>query len=176
MVGVVREELGKRDGQHRGKRDRPLRGGGLGRTDVQMGLAALHVEDALDGLADGERLRREVDVLHLERAKLTDSQPGKEREEDARRAAVHAEIEPLDEFAFLILRERGHLMWRIGLRVFYERPVEQGNDAELVGVFHRKAEHENDVVYRLHADTAFTVESAVLMEFKDVGLHVRLGD
>ena len=33
--------------------------------------------------------------------------------------------EMLDEFAFLVLRERGHLMWRIGLRVFYERPVEQ---------------------------------------------------
>ena len=53
MVGIVRNELAERDGQHRRKRDRALRGGRLGRADVQTGLSAFRVVDALDGLANG---------------------------------------------------------------------------------------------------------------------------
>lgn len=53
MVGIVRDELAERNGQHRRKRDRALRGGRLGRADVQTGLSAFRVVDALDGLANG---------------------------------------------------------------------------------------------------------------------------
>ena len=53
MVGIVRDELAERNGQHRRKRDRALRGGCLGRADVQTSLSAFRVVDALDGLADG---------------------------------------------------------------------------------------------------------------------------
>ena len=47
MVRIVRDELAKRDGQHRRKRDRALRGGRLGRADVQTRLSAFRVVDAL---------------------------------------------------------------------------------------------------------------------------------
>ena len=53
MIGIVRDELAERNGQHRRKRDRALRGGRLGRADVQTSLSAFRVVDALDGLANG---------------------------------------------------------------------------------------------------------------------------
>ena len=67
-------------------------------------------------------------------------------------------------------------MGRVRLRVFDERPVEERDDAELVGVFHRKAKHEDDVVDRLYADTSLAVEPSALMEVEDVRLNIRFGD
>ena len=105
-----------------------------------------------------------------------DAEAGEERKQNSGRTAVHDEIEPLDKLALLILRECGHLMGRVRLRVFDERPVEERDDAELVGMFHRKAKHEDDVVDRLYADTSLAVEPSALMEVEDVRLNIRFGD
>ena len=67
-------------------------------------------------------------------------------------------------------------MGRVRLWVFNERPVEERDEAELVGVFHRKTKHEDDVMDRLDADASLAVEPSALMEVEDVRLNIRLGD
>ena len=109
VVSVLRQKLGERDGQQRRNRNCALRGCGLGRADVQTGLLALCIVDALKRLANGERLRRKIDILHLESAKFPYAQAREKRKEDAGRSTVHGEVESLNEFSLLILRERRHL-------------------------------------------------------------------
>ena len=143
---------------------------------MNMRLSAFDIIDSLNGLADRERLGSKVDVLHLQSAQLADTQPRKEREQNAGCPPVHDKIQPLNEFAFLVLRESGDLMWHGGLGIFDERPVQKRDYAKLVGVFHRKTEYENDVMDRLHAHAAFTIKSPPLVKFKDVRLHIPLRD
>lgn len=77
---------------------------------MQFCPTAFRIVYALNGLSDRKHFPGKIDILHLQCTKLPNAYTREKRKENPCRSTVHCQIESLNQFAFLIVRESRNMV------------------------------------------------------------------